>query len=196
MTVLSQDYCTVVAKYPLDNSLDHLRDSLRKAEECYESGLTNYDDAGVNFDQRPLKAVSRLLNTLQNHDVALTLHSKTENGDLASELYTLFRHVRNGNFNYEYYRVLLRLVIKKASNVDVWNAVFYLTKFISWTTPPSSISVSSTAHQSYTPPPRCKAMSRRRGFWRFHSSMRSRIVHTGTWKDSSQNISRERNGLS
>jgi len=67
----------VIAKHPLENSLDHLRDSLRKAEQFYEPGSISYDGAGDNSDQGPLKAVSRLLSTFQSHDVALTLRSKT-----------------------------------------------------------------------------------------------------------------------
>jgi len=56
---------------------------------------------------------------------------KNRNGDLASDLYTLFRRVRNGNFNYQQYRALSRLVIKKASDFDTWNAVFNLIRSVS-----------------------------------------------------------------
>ena len=132
MANLSQEDRTVITKYPLDDSLDHLQESLRKAEQ-------SHDSAGDNRDQGTLKAVSRLLSTLQGHDVALALHSKIGSGDVAWALSTLFGRVRNGDFNYEQYRPLSLLVIKNASDLDIWNAVFDLIRFISSITPPTSI---------------------------------------------------------
>lgn len=141
MANLSQDDRNVIAKHPLDNSLDHLRDSLQ-AEQSYEPSLTSYDGAGDDRGQGPPKAVSRLLSTLLAHEVAFTLRSKIAAGDLASDLFTLFRRVRNGDFDYKPYLALSRLVVKKAPDVDIWNAVFDLITIVSRTTPPSNISVS------------------------------------------------------
>ncbi len=93
MANLSQDDRAVITKHPLDDSLDPLRDSLRKAELSYGPSSVSYDGAKDTRDQRLLKAVSRLLHTLMGHDVALTLRSKTGAGDLASELSTFFRRV-------------------------------------------------------------------------------------------------------
>jgi hypothetical protein len=53
------------------------------------------------------------------HKVAFNLRSKTGSGDISSELSTLFKRVRNGNFDYEHYRALSRLVIKKALEVEI-----------------------------------------------------------------------------
>lgn len=124
MANLSQDNCTIITEHPLDNSLDHLRDSLRKAEQSFKPG--SIDDAGNISDQGPLKAVVRLLTTLQSHDVAIIISSKTGNGDLASELITIFRRVRNGEFNYEHYHGSSQLIITKAPDVEIWIAVFDL----------------------------------------------------------------------
>ncbi len=63
-------------------------------------------------------------------------------GDIASELLTLRKRVRDGNFNYEYYRALSRLVIKQAPDVDIWNAVLNLIITVSRTNPPTSVPVS------------------------------------------------------
>jgi Fungal protein kinase len=139
MANLSQDDRTVISKHPLDDSLDHLEDSLRKAEQSYRLSSISYDGARDTRDQRPLKAVSRLLHTLMGHDVALTLRSKTGNENLASELSTLFRRVQNNDFNYQLYRPLLLLVIDNISDFAIWNAVFDLINPISQTTPPTSI---------------------------------------------------------
>jgi hypothetical protein len=100
MASLSQDDRTVIAKHPLDDCLDHLRDPFRKTEQPYEPSSISYDGAGDTRDQESSKAVLRLLSILLGYDVALTLRLKTGAGDLASELSTLFRRVRNSDFNY------------------------------------------------------------------------------------------------
>jgi hypothetical protein len=101
MANLSQDDRTVITKHPLDGCLEHLRDSLRKAEQSFEPSSTSDNGAGDTRDQGPLKAVSRLLPILLGHEVAFTLRSKIGNENLASELSTLFRRVQNNNFNYQ-----------------------------------------------------------------------------------------------
>lgn len=141
MSNLSEDDCIVISKHPLKNSLDIVRVSLRKAEQFYQQGLTNSDD-GINTDEGPLEAVSLLLGTLQTCNLASAMKSKTSNGVLASDLYMLFRHMREVHFNYEHYRALSQLVIKSAPDVDIWNAVFDLIDFISRLTPPRSVPVS------------------------------------------------------
>jgi hypothetical protein len=130
MANLSQDDRAVIAKHPLDDSLDHLRDSLQKAEQSRRPGSTSDNSAGDIRDQDPLKIVSRLLSILQRHDVALTLRSKTGNENLAFELSTLFRRVQKNNFDYQQYRILSLLIIKKAPEFNVWNAAFDLIRFM------------------------------------------------------------------
>ena len=68
-------------------------------------------------------AISRLLGALRVHEVAYRLRSKTGNSDMATELSKLFGLVRSGCFNFEHYRALSRLVVKQASDIDIWNAV-------------------------------------------------------------------------
>jgi len=119
MANLSQDERSIIAKHPLDDSLGHLQDSLRKAEQSYKPRSISYDAAVDSSERGPPKAISRLISTLQGHEVAFDLRSKTGNGSIASELSTLFGRVQKGYFNYEHYRALLRLVIKKASDVDI-----------------------------------------------------------------------------
>ncbi|KAL9130813.1 MAG: hypothetical protein Q9175_006929 [Cornicularia normoerica] len=142
MANLSQNDRNVIAEHPLDKCLDHLQDPLRKAEQNYRPGSLSYDSTVDNHDQGPQKIISRLLYTLQGHEAALDLRSKTGSEDIASELSALFRRVRKGNFMYEHYRALSRLVVKQASDVDVWNAVFDLITTVSRTTPPTSIPIS------------------------------------------------------
>ncbi|KAI4203343.1 MAG: hypothetical protein LQ346_001814 [Caloplaca aetnensis] len=142
MANLSQKDRNIIAEHSLDKCLDHLQDPLRKAEPNHRPSSLSYDGTVDSLDSGPQKAISRLLSALQGHEVALDLRSKTGHGDVASELSALFRRVRNGNFNYEHYRTLSRLVIKKAPDVDIWNAVFDLIITVSRTTPPTSVPVS------------------------------------------------------
>jgi len=142
MANLSQNDHSIIAEHPLDTSLDHLREPLRKIEQSYKPGSLSDNGAVDSPDLVPQKAISRLLYTLQGHEVALDLRSKTGNGDIASELSTLFRRVRNGDFSYEHYRALSRLVIKQAPDVDIWNAVLNLITTVSRVTPPTSIPIS------------------------------------------------------
>ena len=143
MANLSPTDHTIIAKYPLGISLDHLHDSLRKVEQNYEPGSLSHHDAVDSPDSGPQQAISRLLVTLMDHEAALDLQSKTRSGDIASELFKLRKRVRNGDFDYKYYRMLSRLVIKQAPDIDIWDAVFDLIITVSRITPPTSIPVSS-----------------------------------------------------
>ncbi|KAI4219804.1 MAG: hypothetical protein L6R40_008711 [Gallowayella cf. fulva] len=142
MANLSQGDRNIIAEHSLDKWLDHLRDPLRRAEQNNKPGSPLHDGIVNRPDQGPQKAISRLLGALQVHEVALDLRSKIGDSDIASELSELFKRVRSGRYNYEHYRALLRLVVKQASDVDIWNAVFELIATVSRTTPPTSIPVS------------------------------------------------------
>ncbi len=61
---------------------------------------------------------------------------------MASELLRLRQRVQKGDFNYQHYRPLSQLVIKKASDVDVWSAVFNLIATLTRLSPPTSIAPS------------------------------------------------------
>ena len=95
--------------------------------------------------ETPLKKIfqiSRLLNTLQGHEVAYNLRSKIGSENTASKLSRLFSRVQNGDFKYEHYHTLSQLVIKQAPDVDIWNAVLNLIITVSRTSPPTSIPLS------------------------------------------------------
>ncbi|KAL9018480.1 MAG: hypothetical protein Q9185_004220 [Variospora sp. 1 TL-2023] len=141
MANLSQEDRNIIAKHPLGTSLDQLQEPLRKIEQSYEPGSLSFNSAADGPGLGPQKVISMLLYTLLGHEVALETKSKTGSGDVASELYTLFRRVRNVHFDYEHYRALSRLVIKQASDVDIWNAVFDLIMTVSRTTPPTTAPV-------------------------------------------------------
>ena len=137
MANLSQDDRTIIAERSLDNAPDHLRDSLQKAEQI-PSQVPSLSAAIDSSDQGPRKAISKLLNTLEGHEVALDLRSKTGNRNVASDLLGVRERVHKGDFNYEHYRALSRLAIRKASDFDIWNAVLNLISTLSRITPPPS----------------------------------------------------------
>ena len=132
MARLSQDERDIIEKYPLGNALDHLQRPLREAEQSYDAAV---NDSG----QGAQKAISRLLSVLLGHEVAFDLCSKISNENIASELSTLFRRVQNRNFIYEHYRALVRLVVRNAPEVDIWDAVFDLIVTVSRSTSPTSV---------------------------------------------------------
>ena len=142
MANLSQNDRTIIAEHPLDTSLDHLREPLRKAEQDYRPRSISHDVSVGSLDSGLQKAISRLLNALGGHEVAFNLHSKIGIDNVATELSNLFGLIQRGRYDYEHYRALSRLVVKRAPDVDIWNAVFDLIIIISRTTPPTSIPVS------------------------------------------------------
>ena len=119
MANLSQEDRNIIVERPLDRYLDYLQDPLRKAEQNYKPDSLSHHDTVENAQAGFRKAVSRLLTTLISHEVALDLQTKTGSGDVASELSPLFRRVRNGNFSYKHYHSLSRLIVKKATNIDI-----------------------------------------------------------------------------
>ena len=140
MANLSPEDHTIIIDHPLDDSLDHLREVLQKAEYSYTLEMNPYDGAADGSDQALQKATSKLLDALLTSDAAFYLHLKIGgNQDMATELLRIRKRIQNGDYNYENYRALSQLVIKKASDVKIWNAVFDLTITLFQTSPPESV---------------------------------------------------------
>ena len=135
MASLSQNDHNIIAEHPLNSTLDHLRGLLRKTEKSCDA----VDD---DSDQGLQKAILELLAALLLSDPANYLPSRTGNGYVASDLLRLRARIQKGDFNYQLYRSLSQLVIKKASDVNIWSAVFELIITSSRKTPPTSIPVS------------------------------------------------------
>ncbi|KJZ70035.1 hypothetical protein HIM_10586 [Hirsutella minnesotensis 3608] len=125
MATLSEHDIELIARDPLGGSLDHLMKSLQDAEQSCSSKSDPHDDAN-NFEQDRQDIISRLLTTLMGTKVAFRLLSKTSGRDVASDLALLFSRIRKGDFTYSYYRPLVRLVLRKASDSEIWSAVLDL----------------------------------------------------------------------
>jgi hypothetical protein len=135
MVTLSEHDRDIIARHPLSRTLDHLRNALQDTEQSISD---SYDDA-TEHSKDHRGAISRLLSTLQGEEAALQLSSRISSHDIASELALLFGRVRKGDFNYDDYRQLVRLVARKASDSDIWSAVLDLVAKLSRRTPPTSI---------------------------------------------------------
>ncbi|KJZ71187.1 hypothetical protein HIM_09442 [Hirsutella minnesotensis 3608] len=137
MASLSAHDHDIIACYPLGNSLDHLRKSLQDAERSYSSIFDSHDGAN-DSEQHHQDIISHLLTTLMGRRVAFCLLSKSSGRDVASDLGLLLTRIRKGDLKYSYYRHLVRLVIQKASDFDVWSAVLDLITKLTRATPPTS----------------------------------------------------------
>ena len=122
----------------MGSSLDHLRKSLQDAEQSYSSTSDPHDEPD-NSEQDRQDIISRLLYAFQGTKAAFRLLSKTSSHDVASELSHIFWRIRKGDFNYSYYRPLVRLVLQEASDCEIWSAVFDLIATLSRVTPPASV---------------------------------------------------------
>ena len=142
---LSQKDRTLITEHPLRNSFDFLREPLQELELKYRPSILSYDgaisDDDFHDDDSNLKnTISRLLSTLLGHEVAFNLRVKNE--EISSGLITLLRRVRNGNFQYSHYQAVIRLIVKRASDIDIWNAVLDLIANVSHITPPTTVPAS------------------------------------------------------
>ncbi|KAL2371887.1 hypothetical protein RJ035_001594 [Blastomyces gilchristii] len=131
MADFSEDDHVVILKYPLNDSLDRLQKLLQEAEH-------HYNHVTMESSEACHDAVSKLLTTLMGEKSAFHLRSPASDKNVASELSRLFTYLQNDDFNYEHYRALIRLVIEKATDVDIWKAVLDLI-VTSRSTPPTTI---------------------------------------------------------
>ncbi|OJD09813.1 hypothetical protein ACJ73_10078, partial [Blastomyces percursus] len=132
MAELSDHDCDIIANLPLSNSLYRLQDLLQEAEQ-------KYNDTADPRDEICQQAISKLLTTLMGERAAFKLGSRTGDENLASDLASLFRRLQQGHLTYDHCRALVRLVIQKDLNVDIWKAVLNLTITISRGSPPASV---------------------------------------------------------
>ncbi|OJD28487.1 hypothetical protein ACJ73_00118 [Blastomyces percursus] len=137
MASLSEDDRDIIKRHPFRKSLDHLRKSLQDVERSF-SVASSLDGANDSSEHDCQKAISRLLLGLADTEAGLVLRSRFSSRDVASELALLFGRVRKGDLSYTYYRPLVKLIIQKASDFDIWSAVLDLITKLLRVTPPAS----------------------------------------------------------
>ncbi|OJD28446.1 hypothetical protein ACJ73_00162 [Blastomyces percursus] len=93
-----------------------------------------------SLDRQYRDAVAELLSTLLGVGAASKLPSQV-NESLDLDLAGLYMRLRKEkeSFNYNPYRALVRLVIQKAPDVNIWTAVYQLIEAVSQLTPPATV---------------------------------------------------------
>ncbi|WEW57274.1 hypothetical protein PRK78_002739 [Emydomyces testavorans] len=121
MVDLSQLNLDIIAKYPLNNALAHLQDSLKNAEEFYNQNLVFHDT------QVYQTTILDLLSALMQQNAPWLLRSQKSGRDVASGLFSIISHIQRHEFNYKHFQELTRLIKQKSSDFDIWRSVLELT---------------------------------------------------------------------
>ncbi|KAM4056518.1 kinase [Hirsutella rhossiliensis] len=120
---LSEQRIKIISDRPFDDTLNHIRDKLR---DFNEPDVLRQED------------VASLLGALVASPAAFSLLSPDESGSVAVRLLSILQHVRGGGVKPELFRPLVRRVIARAPDIDIWDAVFSLIDTLSTLTPPPS----------------------------------------------------------
>ncbi|KAL1971604.1 hypothetical protein VTN31DRAFT_2225 [Thermomyces dupontii] len=189
MASLSEEELKVIRAHPLGNALDTLIEPLRDVDSLYSS-----EGADGRYEQIGDR-LSNLIHAFLGAKVALN----SVRGP-AVEVYLLnllitYERVQNDDFNYAHYWPLVKLVIQKASDTDIWGAVFDLIAKISRATPLPPVAPNvRTSTPFRTNSGSLQAASRlvtrlSSGFFR-----KSKIARIGMCEDFTRNISRIKTG--
>ncbi|KAF5018010.1 hypothetical protein F66182_10036 [Fusarium sp. NRRL 66182] len=118
---LTKHQISIISERPLKKRLDHLRDKLR-------------DD----LEDPQEEDVADLLGALVGSPAAFCLPSPDGNGDVAGKLFSLQRSVRGGIIRLDEFRSLVRHVVSKSADTDIWEAIFDIINTFNTLTPPRS----------------------------------------------------------
>ncbi|KAI3340362.1 serine/threonine-protein kinase Sgk2 [Ustulina deusta] len=119
---LSQQAKDVISELPLKDTLDHIRHRL-----C-DSDIANPRQEDV----------TNLLSALVISPTAFSLPFPDGNGNVAAKLFPIQQQVRGGLVKPDHFCALVRHVVSKSSDLDIWEAVFNIIDNLSALTPPPS----------------------------------------------------------
>ncbi|KAK2736333.1 hypothetical protein FQN57_000783 [Myotisia sp. PD_48] len=144
MALLTEDDHRLIQSQPLGSSLDQeLLVSLHVAEDAY-SFISPLDGASDGPEKDCLITVSDLILRLASTKVARGL-SPINNRSIPLHLAAIAVRVDGGSFSYTGFRPLVKLVIQKAPDYDIWSAALeLLTKFSGVTRGPTYASAAIT----------------------------------------------------
>ncbi|KKF92044.1 hypothetical protein CFO_g5604 [Ceratocystis platani] len=124
---LTKQQIKIISENPLENRLDHLRERLR-----------------VDVDNPLHKDIADLLYALVGSETAFSLPSPDGNGEVEVKLSSIRRDVRKGAVRLDAFRPLVRHVVDKSADTDIWEAVFDIINNLIVLTPiPASIAPTS-----------------------------------------------------
>ncbi|KAL2885823.1 Protein kinase domain protein [Ceratocystis lukuohia] len=120
---LTEQQIKIFSENPLENALDHLRERLR-----------------VDVDNPQKEDIAHLLHALVGSEAAFSLPSPDGNGDMVGKLISILQNVRRGAVRLDAFRPLVRHVVNKSADTDIWEAVFDIINNLIVLTPiPASI---------------------------------------------------------
>ena len=106
---LTEKHVKIISEHPLNDTLDPLRDKLR-------------DTNNANSPRQ--EDVASLLSALVGSTAAFSLPSPNGSGNVAVRLFSIQQHVRGGSVKPDHFRTLIRHVVDKRTDIDIWEAVF------------------------------------------------------------------------
>ncbi|GKU11172.1 unnamed protein product [Fusarium langsethiae] len=119
MTLLEKQL-QIISERPLNDTLDPLRDKLRDTNEA---------------DDPAREDVASLLGALVASPAAFNLPSPDGSGEIATQLFTVLQRVRGGLVELGQFHPLIRHVLNKSPDIDIWEAVFTIVENLSDITP-------------------------------------------------------------
>lgn len=150
--------------------------------------LRNYDDANPRQED-----VASLLSALVSSPTAFSLPFPDESDNVAAKLFPIQQQVRGGLVKPDHFCALVRHIVSRSPDIDIWEAVFNIIDNLGALTPsPSSIAPSkkrplSLARVDFP-------MAKRATLSKGSSSLRSGTATSATWGDFATNFSMRRTG--
>ncbi|KAG6979368.1 hypothetical protein BFJ70_g17137 [Fusarium oxysporum] len=118
--ILTEKHLKVISRRPLNDLLNPFREKLQHSS----------DTADTRED------VANLLGALVASPAAFSLPSPDGNGNVAVRLFSIQQHVRGGSVKPDHFRTLIRCVVDKNTDTDIWAAVFTILENLGAITPP------------------------------------------------------------
>ncbi|KAL2888597.1 serine/threonine-protein kinase Sgk2 [Ceratocystis lukuohia] len=124
---LTEEQINIISENPLKHKLDNFREKLR-------------DDV----DNPQKEDIIDLLGALFVSEAAFYLPSPDGNGNMVGKISSILQKVRRGAVGLDEFRPLVRHLVDKSADTDIWEAVFNITNSLSALTPlPSSVALKS-----------------------------------------------------
>ncbi|KAI8626594.1 serine/threonine-protein kinase Sgk2 [Xylariaceae sp. FL1651] len=119
---LTQQAKDIISDFPLKDTFNHIRHKLR-----------DFDDANPHKED-----VTSILSALVVSPTAFSLPSPDGSGNVAAKLLSILQHFRGGVVKPDRFCALVRHVVSKSSDIDIWEAVFNIIDNLGALTPPPS----------------------------------------------------------
>jgi hypothetical protein len=119
---LTEEHIKIILERPLNDTLDNLRNNL----------------PNNNADDPQQENIAGLLTILLGTPAAFSLYCPDGSGNIAAKLFPIQQQVRAGVVKLDLFLPLVRHVVDKSSDINIWQAVFDLINILGALTPPPS----------------------------------------------------------